>query len=84
VPYRHRCDACQAASDKHDRREDAEAAQQAHRDTAHGGHRPLAGDTIERVHADGRGDRTTGEPWPIGAWIAAVVLLLLMLAECVG
>ncbi|MBW1600875.1 hypothetical protein JJV70_01910 [Streptomyces sp. JJ66] len=84
MPYRHHCYACDAVSDRHDRRADAETAQQEHRDTAHGGHQPLAGDHIERVHADGRGDRTTGQHWPLGAYLAALVLLFAMLAECVG
>ncbi|MCZ7413062.1 hypothetical protein [Streptomyces sp. WMMC897] len=84
MPYRHHCYACDAVSDRHDQRADAEAAQQDHRDTAHGGHAPRAGDRIERVHAHGRGDFRTGERWPIGAYIAGLVLLLAMLAECVG
>lgn len=84
MPYRHHCRACDAVSPRHDHRTDAETAQQNHRDTAHGGHEPRAGDRIERVHAEGRGDFRTGAHWPPGAYLAALVLLLATLAECVA
>lgn len=81
MPYRYRCRQCRAESpDEHPSRADAEADQDAHRDDEHGGLAPLAGDNIDRVHADARGHRLL----PRHTGIAALVMLALVLANCWG
>ncbi|MGW0795166.1 hypothetical protein [Streptomyces sp. NPDC002692] len=59
-------------------REAAEDDQQDHRDAAHGGHAPLDGDGIRRVHHPARGDGIL----PRHSCLAALVLLALVLHSC--
>lgn len=81
MPWTYECHACDAASPhRHDRRADAETEMAEHRQTTHGGLAPTAGDSIQRVHADGRGDGILPAGWPI----ALLILLALVLANCWG
>lgn len=81
MPYLYTCRQCRTeAPARRDHKADAEADQQAHRDAAHGGHRPIDGDGIEHVHAAGRGDG-----WlPDGSCLAVLFVLALVLANCWG
>ncbi|MEU5596650.1 hypothetical protein [Streptomyces sp. NPDC020298] len=81
MPFLYTCAQCRTqAPARRDEREDAEADRQEHRDRVHGGHAPLDGDRIDRVHAASRGDGLL----PRHAGIAALVLLALVLANCWG
>lgn len=81
MPWTYECHACDATSPhRHDHRTDAETEMTEHRQTAHGGLAPAAGDEIQRVHADGRGDGILPAGWPI----ALLILLALILANCWG
>lgn len=81
MPHLYECHQCRTqAPERRDRREDAEADQQAHRDAAHGGHAPIDGDRIERVHHASRGDGLL----PRHTGVAALVLLALILANWWG
>ena len=81
MPHLYTCHQCRTrALHARGRREDAEADQQAHRDAAHGGDVPLDGDGIQRVHDDARGDGIL----PRHTWLAGLVLLALILANCWG
>lgn len=81
MPYLYRCAQCNAHSPaRRDRREDAEHDQEQHRADAHGGLAPADGDSIERVHADARGDGVL----PSGSCLAVLILLVLVLANCWG
>lgn len=81
MPYLYICQQCRAeAPARRDHKAQAEDDQQAHRDAAHGGHRPVDGDGIAHVHAAGRGDG-----WlPDGSCLAVLILLVLVLANCWG
>lgn len=81
MPYLYTCRQCRTeAPERRSRHEDAEADQQAHRDAAHGGHRPIDGDGIKRVH-----DASRGDGWlPDGSCLAVLILLALVLANCWG
>ena len=81
MPWIYECQACDAVSpEQRERREDAEDELVEHRRTAHGGLAPTAGDDVRRVHAAARGDGILPTGW---GW-AAVIVLLLMLANCWG
>lgn len=81
MPYEYRCEACDAGSAaRWDCREDADDELAEHRRAAHGGLAPAAGDRVHRVHAEARGDGVLPAGWPI----AALVLLVLMLANWWG
>lgn len=81
MPHLYTCHQCRTeAPARRDRYEDAEADQEAHRDAAHGGHRPMDGDEIRHVHAAGRGDGLL----PSGSCLAVLILLALVLANCWG
>lgn len=81
MPYRYRCRQCRAESlFEHPDRASAEADQDEHRDSRHGGLAPSAGDSIDRVHADARGHQLL----PRHTWAAALVMLALVLANCWG
>lgn len=81
MPYEYRCRACDASSpERRDRRADAEDELVEHRRTAHGGLRPDAGDGVDQVHAEARGDGVLPAGWPV----AALVLLVLVLANWWG
>lgn len=81
MPWIYECRACDAASpSRHDHQADAEEEMAEHRHTAHGGLAPTTGDTIRRVHADGRGDGILPAGWPI----ALLILLTLVLTNCWG
>ncbi|MDT0377278.1 hypothetical protein RM572_00615 [Streptomyces sp. DSM 42041] len=81
MPYRYQCAQCHADADKRDRRDDAEADGQQHRDEAHHGLLPTAGDRVAKVHADGRGDRAAGVPWPRSSLLLLAGFALLVLFE---
>lgn len=81
MPYLYECDQCDTEAPwRRALREDAEDDRQEHRDRAHGGHRPRAGDRIRRVHHTARGDGIL----PDHSLIAALVMLALVLANCWG
>lgn len=80
MPYMYRCAQCNAHADRRDHREDAEHDQDEHRAQAHGGLAPADGDSIERVHADARGDGVL----PSGSCLAVLILLVLVLSNCWG
>lgn len=81
MPYLYTCHQCHTqAPQRRARKEDAEADRQAHRDTAHGGHRPIDGDSVDHVHHEARGDGLL----PSGSCLAVLVLLALVLADCMG
>ncbi|MFC5217309.1 hypothetical protein [Streptomyces coerulescens] len=81
MPYLYRCRQCRAESPvEHPDRADAEAEQEHHRDTIHGGLAPLGGDGVHRVHAQARGARIL----PRHSFAAALVMLALILANCWG
>jgi hypothetical protein len=78
VPHLYTCQACRTeAPQRRDYREDAEADQQAHRDAAHGGHRPIDGDGVRHVHHASRGDGIL----PRHTFLAVVVLIVLIVAN---
>ncbi|WP_320784175.1 hypothetical protein [Streptomyces sp. CRN 30] len=81
MPYLYTCRQCRTRAPRpRTTCEDAETDQQEHRDAAHGGHAPLDGDGIRRVHDDARGDGLL----PRHSCLAALVLLALVLANCWG
>jgi hypothetical protein len=81
MPYEYWCRPCDAVSpERHERQADAEDEGVAHRREAHGGLAPRDGDGVRRVHAEARGDGIL----PSGSWLAALVLLALLLANCRG
>ncbi|MGQ4349704.1 hypothetical protein [Streptomyces sp. SAS_275] len=81
MPYEYWCAACEAASpEQRERRADAEDELVVHRQAAHGGLRPDAGDGVRRVHADARGDGCL----PAGSFWAVLFFLALFLANCWG
>jgi hypothetical protein len=81
MPWQYECRACDAVSPaRHDQREDAEDDLAEHRQAAHGGLAPAAGDSVRRVHAEARGDGLLPSGWP---W-ALLFLLALVLANCWG
>lgn len=81
MPYRYRCLQCRAESPvEHPDRADAEADQEEHRDSTHGGLAPLAGDRIDHVHATARGARLL----PRHTLGAVLLMLALILANCWG
>jgi hypothetical protein len=81
MPYEYWCRSCDAVSpEQRERRVDAEDELVEHRRDTHGGLRPNAGDGVRRVHAEARGDGIL----PSGSWLAALVLLALLLANCWG
>lgn len=81
MPHRYACHQCRTVAPRRRAHiEDAEDDQQAHRDAAHGGHAPIDGDGIRRVHSDRRGDGIL----PRHTLAAALVLLALVLANCWG
>lgn len=81
MPHEYFCRACDAVSpEQRERQADAEDDLVEHRRDTHGGLRPNAGDGVRRVHAEARGDGIL----PSGSWLAALVLLALLLANCWG
>ncbi|MDX5569238.1 hypothetical protein PYK79_46400 [Streptomyces sp. ID05-04B] len=81
MPHLYECLQCHTqAPARRARPEDAETDRQTHRDLAHGGHQPRAGDRIRTVHHHSRGDGIL----PDHSLIAALVLLALVLANCWG
>lgn len=81
MPYVYECRSCDAVSpERRDQREDAEDELAEHRQTAHGGLAPTAGDGVRRVHAEARGDGVLPAGWP---W-ALLFLLVLVLANWWG
>jgi hypothetical protein len=81
MPYVYECRQCDARSPhRHDQRAEAEADQSRHRDTAHGGLAPTAGDRVRHVHAEARGDGCL----PAGSFWALLFLLALVLSNCWG
>lgn len=81
MPFEYFCRSCDAVSPGQREREvDAEDELVLHRREAHGGLRPAAGDGVRRVHAEARGDGVL----PAGTWLAVIVLLALLLANCWG
>ncbi|MGW4042974.1 hypothetical protein [Streptomyces sp. NPDC004721] len=81
MPYEYQCRQCDAISPaRRDHREDAEADQEQHRATTHGGLAPAAGDGVRRVHAEARGDGCL----PSGSFWALLFFLALVLANCWG
>lgn len=81
MPWVYECRACDALSPaRHDQRAAAEDELLQHRQAAHGGLAPTAGDQVRRVHAQARGDGLLPAGWP---W-AALFLLALVLSNCGG
>lgn len=81
MPHLYTCRQCHTqAPEQRARIEDAEADQQAHRDAAHGGHAPIDGDGIRRVHDVRRGDGIL----PRHSFWAMLFVLGLLLANCHG
>ena len=81
MPYEYWCQQCQSRSpDRHDRRDDAEAEQQHHRATVHGGLAPAAGDGVRPVHAEERGDGCL----PSGSFLFVLFLMAAILSSCWG
>lgn len=80
MPYEYFCQACDAVSpEQRERRVDAEDDLVTHRRDQHGGLRPTAGDGVRRVQAEAQGDGILS-----GRWMAALILLALLLANCRG
>ena len=81
MPHEYFCRSCDAVSPRRrDRREDAETDLATHRQAAHGGLAPTAGDGVRRVHTESRGDGVLPAGWQ---W-AGLFLLALLLANCWG
>ncbi len=81
MPYEYWCAQCDAVSpSRRDRRETAEDDRDEHRQAAHGGLAPAAGDGVRRVHAESRGDGIL----PKGSFWALLFFLGLFLANCWG
>ncbi|WP_405909568.1 hypothetical protein OG742_37200 [Streptomyces sp. NBC_00828] len=81
MPYEAWCGRCDVVSpERRERREDAADELVAHRRETHGGLRPAGGDGVRRVHAEARGDGIL----PAHTWLAVLVLLALVLANCWG
>lgn len=81
MPYEYWCAQCASRSpDRCDRRADAEAEQQHHRATVHGGLAPSAGDGVRPVHDEARGDGFL----PSGSCLFIAFLLAAVLANCWG
>jgi hypothetical protein len=81
MPYLYSCRQCGAVSpERHSRRADAEDEQLLHRQTAHGGLAPAAGDEVRQVHDEARGDGCL----PSGSFLVFAFLLFAVLANCWG
>lgn len=81
MPYEYWCAECRARSpERRDRRTDAEDELVQHRRTVHGGLAPDAGDGIDRVHAEARGDGCL----PSGSLLFFLFLLGAVLSNCWG
>lgn len=80
MPYEYRCAVCRSKSPRHDHRIDAEAEQDWHRGTVHGGLEPAAGDGVRPVHDESRGDGCL----PSGSFLFFMFLLAAVLANCWG
>ncbi|MGW5477680.1 hypothetical protein [Streptomyces sp. NPDC004008] len=81
MAYQYECFQCEARSpEPHSWRSDAEAERDAHRDAAHGGLAPAAGDAIRRANAGERGEGCLSS----GSFWILLFLLALVLANCWG
>lgn len=81
MPHLYTCRQCRTqAPESRDQEADAEVDRQEHRDRVHGGHAPIDGDGIRRVHSDRRGDGF----FPRHTAFAGLVMLALLLANCWG
>ncbi|MFC8832338.1 hypothetical protein ACFT8V_03950 [Streptomyces griseoincarnatus] len=81
MPYLYSCRQCGAVSpERHSRRADAEDEQLQHRQAAHGGLAPAAGDEVRQVHDETRGDGCL----PSGSFLLFAFLLFAVLANCWG
>lgn len=81
MPYLYWCRQCAAVSpERRTRRADAEDELLQHRESAHGGLAPAAGDGVREVHDQTRGDGCL----PSGSFLFFAVLLFAVLANCWG
>lgn len=81
MPYVYECYQCEARSPhQHDHPGGAEAEQERHRTSAHGGLAPSAGDGVRQVHAQARGDGCL----PAGSFWAVLFFLALLASSCWG
>ncbi|MGD6761370.1 hypothetical protein ACOKM5_20765 [Streptomyces sp. BH097] len=79
MPYAYWCAECGAESPKpHDRRDDADAEQEHHRATTHGGLAPARGDGVRAVHAVGRTGTCSG------SLLFVLFLIAMVLSNCWG
>lgn len=81
MPHEYFCRACDVVSpERRDHRETAEDDRDAHRQAAHGGLAPGAGDGVRQVHSAARGDGCL----PKGSFWAALFFLAVFVANCRG
>lgn len=81
MPFLYWCRQCAAVSpERRARRADAEDELLQHRQTAHGGLAPAAGDGVREVHDQARGDGCL----PSGSALFIAFLLFAVLANCWG
>ncbi|MDP9953195.1 MULTISPECIES: hypothetical protein [Streptomyces] len=79
--HRYTCDACDAEGEIHETVEAAQAEQDKHRDRKHGGLRPRAGDSIEKVElrrepiAESESSSGSG-----GGWILLLIIIVIAYA----
>ncbi|MBD3549914.1 MULTISPECIES: hypothetical protein [Streptomyces] len=79
--HRYTCDACDAEGEIHETAEAAQAEQDKHRDRKHGGLRPRAGDSIEKVElrreAIAESESSSGSG---GGWILLLIIIVIAYA----